>query len=117
VRCCLETLALIYRRTFEKLEQVTQQRYEILHIVGGGGKNELLCQMTSDAIGRKVVVGPEEATAAGNVLTQALGAGDVKDVWHIREIVAASFQPTCYQPQDGEAWDIAYRRFLNLRGE
>jgi rhamnulokinase len=117
VRCCLETLALIYRRTFEKLEQVTQQRYEILHIVGGGGKNELLCQMTSDAIGRKVVVGPEEATAAGNVLTQALGAGDVKDVWHIREIVAASFQLTHYHPGDGEAWNSAYERFLKLRGE
>ena len=117
VRCCLETLALIYRRTFEKLEQVTQQRYEILHIVGGGGKNRLLCQMTSDAIGREVVVGPEEATAAGNVLTQALGAGDVKDRWHIREIVAASFQLTHYHPGDGEAWNSAYERFLKLRGE
>lgn len=117
VRCCLETLALIYRRTFEKLEQVTQRRYEILHIVGGGGKNRLLCQMTSDAIGREVVVGPEEATAAGNVLTQALGAGDVKDRWHIREIVAASFQLTHYHPGDGEAWNSAYERFLKLRGE
>jgi len=73
--------------------------------------------MTSDAIGRKVVVGPEEATAAGNVLTQALGAGDVKDVWHIREIVAASFQLTHYHPGDGEAWNSAYERFLKLRGE
>ncbi len=117
VRSCLESLALTYRRTLEKLEQVTARRYEHLHIVGGGGKNELLCQMTSDAISRPVIVGPEEATAAGNVLTQALGTGDVDDLWHIRQIVAASFQVTHYQPGEKKAWDTAYDRFLKLRGE
>jgi rhamnulokinase len=117
VRACLETLALTYRRTLDRLEEVTAAKYDVLHIVGGGSKNQLLCQMTADALGRPVVAGPDEATAAGNVLTQALGAGDLADLWEIRRIVAASWEPVLYQPTQTAAWEDAYGRFLQLRGE
>ncbi|MEC8338208.1 MAG: FGGY-family carbohydrate kinase, partial [Planctomycetota bacterium] len=117
VRSCLETLALTYRRTLASLEGVTGENYETLHIVGGGSKNSLLCQMTADALGRVVVAGPDEATAAGNILTQALGSGDVSDLHQIRQMVSASWNPIRYNPVRSMEWDDAYERFLTLRGE
>jgi len=116
VRCCLESLALTYRHTLGQLEQVLDRRFDVLHIVGGGGRNGLLNQMTADAIGRRVVVGPYEATAVGNLLVQALGAGDVSDRAHIRRIVANTFEPEAYEPRDTPSWDRAYDRFVGLLG-
>ena len=114
VRCCLESLALTYRHTLGQLERVLDRRFDVLHIVGGGGRNKLLNQMTADAIGRRVVVGPHEATATGNLLVQALGAGDVSDRAHIRRIVANTFEPEAYEPREPAAWDRAYERFGDL---
>jgi len=115
VRTCLESLALTYRRTLEKLESVLGRRFEVIHIVGGGGRNHLLNQMTADATGRRVVVGPYEATAAGNILVQAMGAGNVKDLTHLRKIVAAAFEPqTFVTSKDTDAWDDAFTRFVSL---
>ena len=115
VRTCLESLALTYRHTLSKLEEVLARRFDVLHIVGGGGRNALLSQMTADAIGRRVIVGPYEATAAGNILVQAMGAGDVKDLAHIRRIVTRSFEPVTYEPRNTAAWDVAYTRYLTLQ--
>ncbi|MBC19988.1 MAG: rhamnulokinase [Planctomycetaceae bacterium] len=117
VRSCLETLALTYRRTLASLESVTGDTYEVLHIVGGGSRNELLCQMTADALDRVVIAGPDEATAAGNILTQALGSGDVANLAQIRQVVSASWSPIRYTPGKSKGWDDAYGRFLTLRGE
>lgn len=114
VRAALESLALTYRRTLEQLEAVLDTRYDVLHVVGGGGKNQFLNQMTADAIGRPVVVGPYEATAAGNVLVQAMGAGDVPDLATARQVIANSFEPVTYRPQDSAIWDDAYDRFGRL---
>lgn len=116
IRCCLESLALTYRRTFIRLQEVLGRSFDVLHIVGGGGKNTLLNQMTADATHTTVIAGPDEATAAGNVLVQAMGAGDVKDLKHIRQIVRNSFDPQTYTPRDTAAWDQAYGRFLKLLG-
>ncbi|MDH3584351.1 MAG: rhamnulokinase [Phycisphaerae bacterium] len=116
IRCCLESLALTYRHTLDLLEHVLGCRFDVLHILGGGGKNRLLDQMTADAIGRPVVVGPEEATAAGNLLIQAKGAGDLRDLAHIRRVIKASFQPETFTPRATDAWDEAYRRFAGLLG-
>lgn len=114
VRCCLESLALSYRRAITLLESVLDRKFEVLHLVGGGGKNQTLCQMTANAIGRPVVVGPYEATAMGNVLVQAMTAGDVADLNEAREIVKASVEPRVYEPQDVAAWTEAYERFEKL---
>ncbi|NBB83162.1 MAG: rhamnulokinase [Alphaproteobacteria bacterium] len=114
VRCCLESLALTYRHTIGNLQKVRDHPVDVIHVVGGGGKNELLNQMTADATGCRVVVGPYEATAAGNVLVQAMGAGDVADLAEIRGIVRASFSPKTYQPADTAGWDEAYERYARL---
>jgi rhamnulokinase len=117
VRCCLESLALCYRDTLNKLEDVLGKRFEVLHIVGGGGKNRLLNQMTANAIGRRVIVGPYEATAAGNVLVQAMGAGDVDGLAGLRQVIRDSFEPETYEPTDGAAWDEAWARYQELLGK
>ena len=100
VRCCLESLALAYRDKLATLESILDRRFDVIHVVGGGGKNELLCQMTADATGRRVVVGPYEATAIGNALVQAMAAGDVRDLAELRKIVARSFELVNYEPAD-----------------
>lgn len=114
VRCCLESLALTYRETLDALESCLDQRFDVLHIVGGGGKNQLLNQMTANAIGRDVVVGPYEGAAIGNVLVQAMGNGDLKDLVDIRKVVADSYQPVTYKPEDTDAWNEAYGRFKTI---
>ena len=114
MRACLESLALAYRDKLATLESILGRRFDVLHVVGGGGKNGLLCQMTADAIGRPVVVGPYEATASGNALVQALAAGDVGSLTELRQIVARSSEPTTYEPKHVESWSAAHSRFETL---
>jgi rhamnulokinase len=114
VRSCLESLALAYREKLEMLEEILDRRFDILHVVGGGGKNRLLCQITADATGRRVVVGPYEATAAGNALVQAMAMGDVRNLSELRQIVARSFELTTFEPQQSDAWKHAYEQFRTL---
>ena len=113
-RCALESLALAYRFVFGNLEELVGRRIEVLHIIGGGSRNQLLNQMTADAIDRAVVVGPYEATAVGNALTQAIGAGQVTDLAHLRSIVRNSFDLVACTPRDTAAFDGQYDRFLGL---
>ena len=114
IRTLLESLALTYRRTLEGLEDILGRKIGVVHIVGGGCQNELLNQMTADACGRTVVCGPVEATAAGNVLTQALATGDVKDLNGIRAIIRNSFEVKRFEPRDPAVWDRAYTRFMEV---
>ncbi|MDY7108912.1 MAG: rhamnulokinase family protein [Planctomycetota bacterium] len=114
VRCCLESLALAYRHTLGQLEDVLDRRFEVMHVIGGGGRNRLLNQMTADAIGRAVIVGPIEATAVGNILVQAMGTGRVSDLPHLRRIVASTFHPQRYAPREPQAWEEPSRRFRDL---
>ena len=109
VRTILENLALKYRQIMEKLENVTGNKIDVLHIVGGGIKNELLCQFTADAIGKKVITGPIEATAIGNILMQAKATGQIKSLAEARKIVRNSFEMKEYQPKDAQLWDKQYR--------
>jgi rhamnulokinase len=107
VRCCLEGLAQTYREKLTAMEAILDRTFDVIHIVGGGGKNRLLCQMTADATGRRVVVGPYEATALGNALVQAMSAGDVRDLAELREIVARSFELMTYEPRNTAEWEAA----------
>jgi len=115
IRCCLESLALTYRRTVEGLEDVLGHPIRTIHIVGGGCQNELLNQMTADATGRKVVAGPIEATAIGNILVQAMATGDIKSLAEAREVVRNSFEVKIYEPAEPRQWDEAYQRYRALR--
>jgi rhamnulokinase len=104
-RCCLESLAVAYRRTFGKLRRVLAQDFECVHIVGGGGQNHLLCQMTADALQRRVVVGPFEATAIGNGLVQAMALSRIADLQEMRSRVADSVPLQTYQPHPDKEWE------------
>ena len=114
VRTCLESLALAYRDKLATLEAILERTFDVIHIVGGGGKNTLLSQMTADATGRPVIVGPYEATALGNALVQAMSTGQVRDLTELRAIVALSFDLVRYEPADQALWHTANERFRKL---
>lgn len=114
VRCIVESLALKYRQIVEMLEKVTGKPIHTIHMIGGGSQNKMLCQAAANATGRNVVAGPVEATAAGNILTQAISVGQISSVAEGRAIVRRSFELEHYMPQAPEAWDGAYQKFLSL---
>jgi len=119
VRCIFESLALRYRWTAEKLEQLTGRRYPVINIVGGGTKEEMLSQFAADASGRTVCAGPVEATALGNISMQLIAAGELADLSEARRVIRSSFEIKTYQPDTASkaAWDEGYTRFLSLIGE
>ena len=96
-RAILESLAQSYARVLRNLEELTGRRLNVIHIVGGGSRNELLNQMTADATGRTVIAGPVEATAAGNILVQAIGAGVLSSLEEARDVVRRSFPLRTYR--------------------
>jgi rhamnulokinase len=98
-RAVLESLAERYRQVLESLETLTGKRLNVIHIVGGGSKNRLLNQLVANRTGRKVIAGPGEATAIGNVIVQAIGAGVLKDLAQARALVAESFGVEIFEPQ------------------
>jgi rhamnulokinase len=112
IRCALESLALRYRWVLEKLEEMTGRRLDVVHVVGGGSQNELLCQFTADACHRQVLAGPVEATAIGNVLIQAVGLGVLGSLAEARRVVRRSFELRTYAPRSPQSWDAPYERFL-----
>lgn len=115
VRCIYESLALKYRQTAESIQSLMGREARVIHVVGGGTKDRFLSQMTADACGIPVAAGPEEATAIGNLMMQAIAAGEVADLAQARQIVAASFELKRYEPSpDREVWDEAYARFCAL---
>ncbi|MCE9603821.1 MAG: rhamnulokinase [Planctomycetia bacterium] len=114
VRTAIDSLALKYRYVLGKLEELAGGRLETIHVVGGGTQNRQLCQATADACGRRVVAGPIEATAIGNVMMQAIAAGAVGNIAQAREVVGESFSVEEYSPCDAGRWDEAYGKFVRL---
>ena len=110
VRCCLDSLALRCRATLDDLAAVTGERPTVLRVVGGGSRNRLLCQLTADACGVPLVAGPVEATAFGNVIVQAIAAGELAGIAEGRAAVAASVNLETYEPRAGADWDAALSR-------
>ena len=115
VRCVLDSLALAYRSALAAAQSLSGKNADVVHIVGGGSRNELLCQLTADATGLPVIPGPAEATALGNVLVQARALGAAPNsLADLRKLLRASQPgpgPRRYAPSgDGTAWDAAARR-------
>ena len=108
VRAVLEGLALKYRAILDKLEDVTGTTIECLHIVGGGTQNELLNQFAANATGKKVITGPVEATAIGNIVMQARAAGQITGLAQARKIIRNSIEMKEYQPKDTALWQQQY---------
>ncbi len=114
VRTVLDSLALKYRQVLLALDRLTGARPDAVHIVGGGSRNRLLCQLAADATGRVVLAGPVEATAMGNALMQAVALGRLGSLSELREVVAASAEVTRYEPRADAAMEAAYGRLLQL---
>jgi len=114
LRCILESLTLKYRLVIERLEALTGNWIEAIHMGGGGIQNEFLCQFTANATNRTVVAGPVEASSLGNALSQWIALGEVKDFAEGRQIVEQSFKVTTYQPHNQSEWQEAFSRFVHL---
>ncbi|HEY1830286.1 MAG TPA: rhamnulokinase family protein [Acidimicrobiales bacterium] len=99
VRCILSSLAHAYARTLQQATDLSGTAIDVVHIVGGGSQNELLCRLTAEATGLPVVAGPVEATALGNVLVQARARGAVpSSLEELRALVRRSFPLRRYEP-------------------
>jgi rhamnulokinase len=114
VRCILESIALKHRRAIDLLRDATGTAPPVVHVVGGGAQNELVCQFTADATELPVLAGPVEATAIGNLLVQALALGELATLEELREVVARSFDQVTYEPGDSDAWRHARERLERL---
>ncbi|MFG2944449.1 rhamnulokinase [Streptomyces adustus] len=110
-RCILDSLALAHRRAVEEAQRLADHPVDVVHIVGGGTRNALLCQLTADACGLPVVAGPTEAAALGNVLVQGRAHGVVGDLADMRGLLARTQPLTRYEPRgDTAAWRAAQAR-------
>ena len=114
MRCIYESLAMKYRLTFEKLRECTERDYPVIHVIGGGTKDGLLCQMTANSCDRTVKAGPIEATVMGNVAVQLMSDGSVENIGQARKIVAESSELKTFEPKDTDKWAEAYKDFLKI---
>jgi rhamnulokinase len=114
LRCIFESLALKYRWVLACLEEMLGYKIEVIHIIGGGSHNQLLCQLTANAAGKLVLAGPVEATAIGNALVQAISLGYIDSLGDGRELIARSFPLREHQPNLSKGWDDAFGRFKEL---
>jgi rhamnulokinase len=119
VRCILDSLALGYRRVLRQAAELSGHPVDVVHVVGGGSRNALLCRLTASACGLPVLAGPVEAAALGNVLVQARALGaDLPDLAAMRSLVRATHAPVRHEPGEVEVqlgvaegdWDAAEAR-------
>lgn len=106
VRVILESLAVRYARAIRQIEGIAGQRLDNVYLVGGGSRNELLCQMTASATGKSVVAGPAEASAIGNLLAQFEADGVITSARQRHEIIRSSFLPRTYEPGLQDPWSV-----------
>jgi rhamnulokinase len=111
VRTVLESLAFKYRIVLRNLELVSGTSMEQIRVIGGGSKNRLLNQLTADATGRRVLAGPAEATALGNVAMQILATGGASSLREVRSMVDRSFPTEVFEPLETDKWDRQAQRF------
>ena len=114
IRTILESLALKYRQVLESLESLVGTKFEEIRVVGGGSRIDLLNQFTADATGRRVLAGPVEATALGNLVMQMVATGAVGSLSEAREIISTSFPARVFEPKDTDRWEDAFERFRAL---
>lgn len=115
-RCIYESLSFKYKYAFEQIKSATSKNYNSIHIIGGGTKDNFLCQLTANACNAKVIAGPVEATVIGNITASLLKLGEIQNIDSAREIIKNSFQVKSYNPEyeNCEDYDLAYKRFVNV---
>ncbi|HXW90505.1 MAG TPA: rhamnulokinase family protein [Terriglobales bacterium] len=111
VRCVLESLAMKYRQVLGSLEQLCGRRIEQIRVIGGGSRNRLLNQFTADATGRRILAGPTEATALGNVAMQILATGEASSLAEVRAMIDRSFSAEVFEPLRTDQWEPHVERF------
>ncbi len=109
--CIYQSLAMKYRHAFLNLQDITGKKFEGIHIVGGGTKDPFLCRLASNACNIKVVAGPIEATALGNIAVQLMALGELEGLKDARKVIKNSFDIKQYDPAETEKWDAAYDAF------
>lgn len=114
LRVVIDSLAMKFRQVMGMCEKISGQKIDTLHIVGGGIQNRVLCQAAADATGCRIVAGPIEATALGNLLVQAIASGELANMDDARSVVRRSFEVAEYIPQNTQRWDDAYETFLGV---
>ena len=117
VRCIYESLVIKYRLAILEIEKCTGRKYADIHIIGGGAKSALLCQMTADACKRQVVAGPVEATVYGNVAVQLITLGAIENMTQAREIIKKAEDITSYFPEEQNNWDLAMKHYKRVHPE
>ena len=116
MRCAYESIAMKYRFTCDKLTALTGKTINTVHIIGGGCRDRLLCRMSAESTGKRVVCGPNEATAVGNAMTQLTGLGEFSSLSEARKALRASIETNVFEPSDHSAWDEAYKKYLSVIG-
>ena len=116
MRCIYQSLAMKYKYTFNALNNMGDKKYNSINILGGGIKDRLLCQMTSDACNVPVLAGPTEATVMGNIGVAFNALGEISDFAELRQIVSNSTEIKTYTPNDNDAWEEAYAAYLKATG-
>jgi len=114
VRGICENLALKYRVILDEIRQISSNPINKIHVIGGGAKNRLLCQLTANATGLPVFAGPAEATAIGNIMMQSKAHGFIQSLVQMREIIRNSFDVVVYEPKKTKEWREAFRLFQKI---
>lgn len=114
VACIFESLALKYRAVIEIFRKFSPEELTVLHIIGGGSRNDLLNKYAANATGLKTVAGPAEATAIGNIMIQARAAGLCDTLESMRKTTVKSIETETFFPTSSEEWEKAYERFTAL---
>jgi rhamnulokinase len=113
-RCILESLALSYATHLDQLSILLNKKLEVLHVVGGGSRNHLLNQFTANASGLRVTAGPVEATALGNLLIQAIAAGELGSLAELRAVIRRSYSIDEFVPQETASWSEGKEKFTKI---
>lgn len=114
LRLVYESLALKYRMVNEQICSASGTETKVVNVVGGGSKNEMFNQLTADALGLTVMTGPEEATAVGNLMVQAMGLGIIGSMSEALPMIKQAFPIRQYKPKNTEGWNKAYERFCKV---
>ena len=114
VSCIFESLALKYRLILDLLRKVSEHEIKVLHVIGGGSKNQLLNQYIAESIQIPVIAGPSEATSIGNIMLQAKAGGIASSVKELRRLVRNSISTEIFLPRDKELWDNAFKKFQSI---
>lgn len=116
IRCAAQSIAMKCAYAVKGMEDTLGKTLDVIHMVGGGIKDTMVCTLISCATGKKVVAGPVEATGTGNALMQLTSLGKIKSLAEARKVVINSFDTKEYLPTEQDAWTAAYEKFLTVTG-